>query len=80
MRTRRNGCSAMRSRPASSDERGDWYIEDQNPSVHAVDSNKVAALGGAPKVCARIADGNHALVADDDGAFHTGNCWPIEES
>lgn len=64
---------------APSDERGDWYIEDQNPSVHPLDSNQVAALGGAPKVCARIADGNHALVPDSDQAFGTGNCWPIEE-
>lgn len=65
---------------ASSDERGDWYIEDQNPSVHSLDSNQVAALGGAPKVCARIADGNHALVPDSNSAFGTGNCWPIEEN
>ena len=65
---------------ASSDERGDWYIEDQNPSVHPLDSNQVAALGGASKVCARIADGGHALVPDADSAFSTGNCWPIEEN
>jgi hypothetical protein len=65
---------------ASSDERGDWYIEDQNPSVHPLDSNQVAALGGASKVCARIADGSHALVPDADSAFRTGNCWPIEEN
>jgi hypothetical protein len=65
---------------ASSDERGDWYIEDQNPSVHPLDSNQVAALGGASKVCARIADGGHALVPDSDSAFRTGNCWPIEEN
>lgn len=65
---------------ASSDERGDWYIEDQNPSVHPLDSNQVAALGGASKVCARIADGSHALVPDSDSAFNTGNCWPIEEN
>jgi hypothetical protein len=65
---------------ASSDERGDWYIEDQNPSVHPLDSNQVAALGGASKVCARIADASHALVPDSDSAFRTGNCWPIEEN
>ena len=65
---------------AAFDERGDWYIEDQNPSVHPLDSNQVAALGGASKVCARIADGSHALVPDSDSAFKTGNCWPIEEN
>ncbi|HEU4540148.1 MAG TPA: Hsp70 family protein [Jiangellaceae bacterium] len=68
----------MGSHAASSD-RGDWYIEDQNPSIHPLDSNQVAALGGAPKVCARIADGDHALVPDADGEFVTGNCWPIAE-
>ncbi|NIR36566.1 MAG: hypothetical protein GWN73_11940 [Actinobacteria bacterium] len=45
-----------------------------------MDSNQVAALGGAPKVCARIADGNHALVEDTNGTFVTGNCWPIDRT
>lgn len=59
--------------------RGDWYVEDQNPSVVTVGSSQFQAVGSeAEKVCARIADSQHALVEDDDGGFTTGNCVPIE--
>ena len=57
---------------------GDWYIEDQNPSVRSVDSDVFQQnIGDAPKVCARIANGQHELVPDVDGTFTTGNCVPI---
>jgi actin-like ATPase involved in cell morphogenesis len=57
---------------------GDWYIEDQNPSVRSVDSDVFQQnIGDAPKVCARIANGQHELVPDVDGTFKTGNCVPI---
>ena len=36
-----------------------------------------AAIGDAKKVCARIADAEHLLVPDKDGAYVTGNCVPI---
>lgn len=62
------------------DDRGNWYIEDQNPSVHALDSNQAATIGDSPKVCARIANGSHELIADADGGFNTGNCWPVDRS
>jgi hypothetical protein len=59
-------------------ERGAWYVEDQNPSVRAVTSaDYLNAIGLNPKVCARIADANHALVPDSSGGFVTGNCVPI---
>ncbi|MFW6091861.1 MAG: hypothetical protein ACODAF_08250, partial [Actinomycetota bacterium] len=61
-------------------DQGDWYIEDQQPSVHPLGSNQANEIGDAPKVCARIADGNHALVPDSDGGYNTGNCWPIERA
>jgi actin-like ATPase involved in cell morphogenesis len=55
---------------------GVWKIEDQNPAVLTAD--EVADyVGDAPKVCARIADGEHGLVADSYGTYHTGNCVPI---
>jgi actin-like ATPase involved in cell morphogenesis len=57
---------------------GDWYIEDQNPSVRSVDSDVFQQnIGDAPKVCARIANGQHELVPDVEGTFTTGNCVPI---
>lgn len=62
--------------PAS--EQGKWYVEDRHPAVLAVtDERFVSAIGDAPKVCARIADANHNLVPDSDGAFATGNCVSI---
>lgn len=61
-------------------ERGNWYIEDQNPSVRALEGGVATAIGDNPKVCARVADGNHALVPDANGTFNTGNCWPIIRS
>jgi actin-like ATPase involved in cell morphogenesis len=56
---------------------GVWYIEDQEPSVHALDSSQAQDIGDAPKVCSRIANGAHELVPDAAGGFNTGNCWPI---
>lgn len=59
------------------DQRGDWVIKDTNPAV--LDPAEVAeVIGDYPKVCARIADGNHQLVPDTYGGYTTGNCWPIQ--
>jgi molecular chaperone DnaK len=58
---------------------GNWYVEDQEPSVRTTDSKDYReAIGDAPKVCARIADARHRLVPDEHGGFTTGNCVPIE--
>ena len=61
---------------------GDWYIEDENPSVRMVNGHDFQTAIGldAKKVCARIAKGNHELVPDDRGGFHTGNCVPIRRA
>ena len=57
---------------------GHWYVEDARPSVRRASSQDfVRAVGDAPKVCARIADGRHRLVPDRSGGFRTGNCVPI---
>jgi molecular chaperone DnaK len=59
-------------------EQGKWYVEDRHPAVLAVTDERFrTAIGDAPKVCARIADANHHLVPDTDGAYATGNCVPI---
>jgi len=60
---------------------GEWYIEDENPSVRSVDSQDFREAIGtdAPKVCARIANAQHELVPDTNGAFGTGNCVPIRQ-
>jgi hypothetical protein len=56
---------------------GDWVIKDALPAV--LNPQEVAeVIGDAPKVCARIADTNHALVPDASGGFNTGNCTPIQ--
>jgi actin-like ATPase involved in cell morphogenesis len=55
---------------------GNWVIKDDQPVVLSAD--EVATyIGDSPKVCARIADGNHALVPDSGGGYTTGNCTPI---
>lgn len=65
----------MQAPPA---EQGNWYVEDRHPAVLDLsDERFVSAIGDAPKVCARIADANHHLVPDSDGAFVTGNCVSI---
>lgn len=58
------------------DQQGDWVIKDQLPAVLSADQ-VAAVVGDQPKVCARIADSNHALVSDSGGGFGTGNCVPI---
>jgi actin-like ATPase involved in cell morphogenesis len=58
---------------------GTWYVEDKEPSVRSATSKDFRdAIGDEPKVCARIADSRHRLVPDNDGAFATGNCVPID--
>ena len=55
---------------------GNWVIKDDQPVV--LSAEEVANyIGDSPKVCARIADGNHALAPDGSGGFTTGNCAPI---
>jgi hypothetical protein len=58
---------------------GEWYIEDQQPSRRPTGSEDFNKIADQPKVCARIAMGNHGLVQDTTGAgtFKTGNCWPV---
>jgi len=60
---------------------GDWYVEDQKPSIRKASSNdfKDAIGTDVPKVCARIANGNHELVKDYYRGYHTGNCVPITQ-
>jgi molecular chaperone DnaK len=69
------GAMGMQVPPA---EQGKWYVEDRHPAELAVtDERFLTAIGDAPKVCARIADGNHHLVPDAEGTYATGNCVPI---
>jgi hypothetical protein len=59
------------------DNRGVWKIRDENPAIlNAEDIAEV--IGDQPKVCARIADGEHRLVPDQGGCYTTGNCVPIQ--
>jgi actin-like ATPase involved in cell morphogenesis len=64
-----------------SDNQGDWYVEDKEPSIRKATSKDFQQAIGedAPKVCARIADGNHRLVKDRNGGYKTGNCVPITQ-
>jgi molecular chaperone DnaK len=64
---------------AQSNNRGEWYVEDRQPSVHRKGSNQFDTIGDSPKVCARIAQGAHRLVQDTSGqgTYVTGNCVPI---
>ncbi len=57
-------------------QRGSWYVEDQEPSVHPAGSSQYETLDGHPKVCARIARSGHQLVQDTsgNGTYKTGNC------
>ena len=77
------GANANGSNPADnrmgaqSGNPGNWYIEDQMPSIHEAGSSQYNALDGYPKVCARIANSSHHLVADDADKFKTGNCVPL---
>ncbi|GAA5106574.1 Hsp70 family protein [Haloechinothrix salitolerans] len=58
-------------------DRGTWVIKDDQPAV--LTAQQVAnVIGDNPKVCARIANGSHELVPDNDGGYATGNCVPIE--
>lgn len=63
----------------SSSQRGNWYIEDDEPSVVQAGSSQYNTIGDNPKVCARIANGRHGLVEDvsGNGTYTTGNCFPI---
>ena len=62
---------------AQSSNKGNWYVEDQQPSVHESGSNQYDSLKDYPKVCARIASSNHHLVTDANEKFKTGNCVPL---
>ena len=67
---------------AQSNNRGNWYVEDQQPSVHESGSSQYEALEGHPKVCARVASSSHRLVTDvtDQGTYMTGNCVPLTQA
>jgi hypothetical protein len=61
--------------------RGKYYYDARQPSVLATDDNLYTnAIGGAKKVCARIAVAGHGLVPDNKGDYKTGNCVPITRS
>ncbi|MBO3741319.1 Hsp70 family protein [Actinoplanes flavus] len=57
---------------------GEYYFEDQQPSVRRTSDADFEAVGDAPKVCARIAKSGHGLARAADGSYHTGNCIPIQ--
>jgi molecular chaperone DnaK len=57
---------------------GEYYYEDQEPSVRKVGDGDYGAVGDAKKVCARIAKSGHGLALAADGSYHTGNCIPID--
>jgi actin-like ATPase involved in cell morphogenesis len=61
-------------------QRGNWYIEDQEPSVHKAGTAQYQAVAGHPEICARIAGGNHQLVKDAQGGYVTGNCVPLTKT
>ncbi|MEU7908857.1 Hsp70 family protein [Actinoplanes sp. NPDC049118] len=64
---------------APSGQQGVWYVDDEQPSVIGTGEPAfVKAIGNAPKVCARVANSEHGLVADGDGTYKTGNCVPIK--
>jgi actin-like ATPase involved in cell morphogenesis len=59
---------------------GNWYVEDRNPSVKQYNGSTYQEIpADAVKVCARIAQGGHALVQDNsgNGTYTTGNCIPV---
>jgi molecular chaperone DnaK len=60
-----------------SGDRGSWRVWDQDPITLSAD-DVARYIGDSPKVCARIADGNHHLVPADGGGFTTGNCVTIQ--
>jgi actin-like ATPase involved in cell morphogenesis len=62
---------------APANQRGNWYLEDKQPSVHSAGTSDYDTVHGYPEVCARIADSNHRLVPDSNGTFVTGNCVPL---
>lgn len=64
-----------------SNNRGRWFVEDENPSVHKAGTSQFNAVASSPKVCARIAQGQHRLVPDvsGKGTFKTGNCVPLRK-
>lgn len=61
---------------------GSWQVEDRgSPLSYAADHQFVTqVVGDHPKVCARIADGGHALVPAAGGGYGTGNCVTIQRS
>ncbi len=60
-------------------QRGNWYLEDKQPSVHNSDDPDYQAVAGSAEVCARIANSNHQLVKDSNGGYVTGNCVPLKK-
>lgn len=55
---------------------GKWVVKDESPAVLSPE-NIAEAIGDNPKVCARIAQGEHELVQDENGGYDTGNCVKI---
>ncbi|MBX7267426.1 Hsp70 family protein [Micromonospora sp. Llam7] len=59
---------------------GQYYFEDQQPSVRRTSDEDFEAVGDAEKICARIAKNGHQLARAYDGSYHTGNCFPIQRN
>ncbi|MFS8521398.1 MAG: Hsp70 family protein [Micromonosporaceae bacterium] len=61
---------------------GRWQVDDRpSPLRYTLDHPFVVDIvGDQPKVCARIANGQHALVEAVNGGYTTGNCVPIDRS
>ncbi len=59
---------------------GTWQVEDRpSPLRYTADHRLVVeVIRDRPKVCARIAQGQHALVEAVNGGYTTGNCAPID--
>ncbi|MEU4426426.1 hypothetical protein AB0F81_37870 [Actinoplanes sp. NPDC024001] len=63
---------------APKNDQGEWYVEDNRPSVVGTDESRFTrAIGDSTKVCARIALAGHGLVEDENSTYKTGNCVPI---
>ena len=70
--------AGVMGRQVPESEQGEWFNTDGRPVVLAVDTQQFElAIGDAKKVCARISDGEHMLVPDENGTYVTGNCVPI---
>ncbi len=67
---------------AQASRRGNWYVEDKQPSVHNVGTDQYSAIKGQPKVSRPRSPGaaiNSSPDTSGSGTFTTGNCAPITQ-